>query len=297
MNALLIGKGHIGTGLLHYFETNKNSNVLVADSSNLESLVGEGTPLKKLNYVIIAAAVTGGVEHNVRHGVKLSQDNSKLNQLLAKVIKSTECQVINFVPSCVYPVSSTREKSHPDLLGIEPLESTSRLFAESQLERIETLNSLVNSDMIRHIVLTNVFGLSNSSKPNSHFFDHLLSSTKRRSGDTIVMRGSGTGVRDFIYNKEIPGILEFILKSWNKLGTVTNFAGYGEIVIDAAAQLFIRTLGLNIKVIFDKPELQGVSYKVLDDTMVRNLGWKPLYTFEGALTDWLRLTDKLEPNL
>lgn len=295
MNALLVGKGHIGTGLLHYFESNKN-NILVADSLNLESLVSKGIPLKNLDYVVIAAAVTGGVEHNVRNGVNLYQENSKLNQLLAKVIKSTECKVINFVPSCVYPVSLTREKSRPNLLGIEPLESTSRLFAESQLERIGILNDLVSSDMIRHIVLTNVFGLSNSSKPNSHFFDHLLSSTKKRSGDTIVMRGSGTGVRDFIYNKEIGGIFEFILKSWNKLGMVTNFAGYGEIVIDAAAQLFIRTLGLNTKVIFDKPELQGVNYKVLDDSIVRKLGWRPVYTFEGALTDWLRLTDALEPS-
>jgi nucleoside-diphosphate-sugar epimerase len=166
------------------------------------------------------------------------------------------------------------------------LEISSFEYAKSQLCRMEMLNNSIDSNLIRHLIVTNIFGDSKSTVKNSHFFDHLIEAIKSSSHGKLILRGSGEATRDFLYNNELAQVFGFLEKNWDSMHQVTNFAGYGGMKIKDTVELFLETLNLKLNVVFDSPEFSGADYKVLDDSVSTEMGWRPRYSFAEAIRDW-----------
>jgi hypothetical protein len=286
VRVLLFGKGHLGMGFLSDRNFMDSNEVIVIHRNNLDEYADNPLQLNKIDLAILAIGESGGVAFNIENGHSLFKKNIDLNSKIFRIVSTLGCRTINLVPSCVYPVSDFGVKSkETDLFKGQP-ELTSLEYAHSQLNRIKTLNETIDQSLLKHVVLTNIFGSSNSEKKNSHFFDHLTQAIEVSKNNRVVLKGSADAVRDFLYNKEISGIVHFLITNWNSIESVTNFAGYGGSRIADIANEFLKTLNLQLDIHFDNPELMGSRYKVLDDSKARLLGWEPRYRFKDAILDW-----------
>jgi nucleoside-diphosphate-sugar epimerase len=283
---LVFGKGHVGHGLLSDRGILGKNDIKVIDKKNINNFDITSRDLSGTELIIFATGISGGVEFNLKNRHELFEKNMELNSKITKISASSNCRIVNFVPACVYPIKDHGIKSKETDLYEGPLEISSLEYAKSQLSRMEMLNSSVDSNLIRHLIVTNIFGDSKSSLENSHFFDHLIKGINSSSYGRLLLRGSGDATRDFLYNKELTQIFNFLEKNWNSMDLVTNFAGYGAIKIRDAVELFLKTLNLQREVVFENPEFIGTDYKVLDDSNSRIMGWRPRYSFANAIRDW-----------
>lgn len=286
MKIVVFGKGHVGNGLLSDKRILRENDIKVIHKQNIHLVDFASRDFRDTELVILATGISGGVEFNLKNGNQLFQRNMELNSTITELSAAANCRIVNFVPACVYPVKVNGFKSKEIDLHKGQLEISSLEYAKSQLCRMEMLNNSIDSNLIRHLIVTNIFGDSKSTVQNSHFFDHLIEAIKSSSHGKLILRGSGEPTRDFLYNKELAQVFGFLEKNWDSIHQVTNFAGYGGMKIKDTVELFLETLNLKLNVVFDSPEFSGADYKVLDDSISTEMGWRPRYSFAEAIRDW-----------
>jgi nucleoside-diphosphate-sugar epimerase len=285
MKILLFGNGHVGNGISHNEKLNNQVEIVKINSKNIKDFRLKNP--YEFEYVVLGIGASGGVAYNIEYGKNLETLNLQLNQTILNIIDGYKGKVINLVPSCVYPTPKNNKPIEEHHLGIEPLEPTSALYARTQLSRINELNQNFGYHRVKNLVVTNVFGISASSNANSHFFDHLLQKINLKENKEITLHGSGTSIRDFIYNKDIGNILKFVIAKFENIENIMNFGGYGPMKIEDIAKLFCRSSGQNVNIVFEEGKNAGANYKVLDDTKARKLGWMPEYDYESAFKDMI----------
>jgi len=104
------------------------------------------------------------------------------------------------------------------------------------------------------------------------------------TGKTIPVHNGGTGSREYIYIKNIPPLIDLILDKGDRVYNVTlNDSFTVNELIKKAEE--ITGAKLNTTESF-RP---GMDEKYqMDASRVKDLGWKPLYTFQEGLAEYLR---------
>lgn len=100
----------------------------------------------------------------------------------------------------------------------------------------------------------------------------------------IPVHNEGKGYREYIYVKNIPPAIDLILEKGNQTYNITLNEGF--IVKDLITRVEEVT-GKTIKT--KKAERKGMDMKYqMDNSRILALGWKPLFTFDEGLKDYLK---------
>ena len=285
-NILLFGSnGLVGSSVKKLFETDENVNLIAATRNDADLFDFESTKniIKNNNPEIIinSAAKVGGIYANNKYRTDFLLNNLKINiNILEACIGFPDIKIINLGSSCIYPLNAPNPIKESSFLDGK-LEETNSPYAIAKITAIElgrSLNLQFGHKVI-NLMPTNLYGpRDNFSDLNSHVIPGLLQrihNAKSKNEDSVDIWGSGSPLREFMYVDDLADAIKYVISN-NIDHELLNVGSGEEISIKSLAELISEIVGFNGNLIFDSSMPDGNPRKLLDSTLINNLGWSCL---------------------
>ena len=298
-NILLFGSnGLVGSSVKKLFETDENVNLIAATRNDADLFDFESTKniIKNNNPEIIinSAAKVGGIYANNKYRTDFLLNNLKINiNILEACIGFPDIKIINLGSSCIYPLNAPNPIKETSFLDGK-LEETNSPYAIAKITAIElgkSLNLQFGNKVI-NLMPTNLYGpRDNFSDLNSHVIPGLLQrihNAKSKNEDSVDIWGSGSPLREFMYVDDLADAIKYVISN-NIEHELLNVGSGEEISIKSLAELISEIVGFNGNLIFDSSMPDGNPRKLLDSTLINNLGWSAKTSLEKGLKltyDW-----------
>ena len=290
---LIVGSnGLVGSSLSTVLDRNNNFDVIKSNRQDTDLFSSNET--KKLiektrpDVLIIAAAKVGGIIANNTKRIEFLTENLRINlNLLEACLPFKEIKIINLGSSCIYPLNAKNPiKESYYMTG--QLEPTNSPYAMAKLTAIElgrSLNSQIGHKVI-NLMPTNLYGPNdNFSDIDSHVIPGLLNrmhEAKINSADSLSIWGSGKPLREFLYVDDLSNAIEFIIEKDIELDLI-NIGSGEEVSIKSLSFLLKEIIGFEGDLNFDKTKPDGNPRKLLDSTIINNLGWNSITPLSEGL--------------
>ena len=297
-------RGMVGSAIIRSLENKGYNNLVKANKKELDlrnfydvkQWFINNTP----DIVIIAAAKVGGIIANQTYPVEFLLDNLKIQNNLIEMSWKYKVKKLLFLgSSCIYPKLAPQPIREEHLLDSR-LEKTNECYAMAKITGIklcEALRKQYDFDAIS-LMPTNLYGPGdNYHEKNSHVIPALLRrfhEAKIRELPKIEIWGSGKPRREFLHVDDLSEgaihIMNLSKKSFDKNTTSLQShinIGYGaDIKISDLAVEISRIVNYKGKIEFDISKPDGPKQKLMDSSLINNLGWKP----KISLIDGLKST-------
>lgn len=297
--------GMVGSAILKELRKDGFKNIIVSDKKklNLESQkkVENFFKKNKIDFVFMCAAKVGGIYANDYYPADFISKNLLIQTNVINSAFNHKIKKLIFLgSSCIYPREDQRKIKESDILSGK-LEMTNEPYAIAKIAGIkmcESFNRQYNTDY-RSLMPTNMFGPGdNYHETNSHVMAALIRKfiiAKRQNYNSVIVWGSGKPKREFLYVEEFAAAAIYLAKMSKKryhkyvperLNIVN--VGYGkDYTIKHIAELIKKFSGYNGKIVFDTTKKDGVKKKLLNNELIRKLGWKPKNKFEDTLRNYI----------
>ena len=233
------------------------------------------------DYIVHAAAITD-VDYSIREPYRTFKKN-----MLGEVHAFEACRALPNVKKFLYVGTDEvyGECDHPmredEIILPRSPYSCSKAFGS--LMRVAYDNTYPHlQGKTAEIRMCNVFGPRQDTRK-------ILPQIKASlaGGHTIPLHNDGEGYREYIYVKNIPPVIELILEKGTGVYNVGEERGLTVRELIARAE---RDTGK--KVTTHPSHRSGMDRKYqTDSTRVKELGWKPLYSFEQGLEEYLAIPE------
>lgn len=228
-------------------------------------------------YVIHAAAIS-----DVDYSIKNPHETLKKN-IMANINVFEACRELPNLKKLIYVSTDEvygeceHQKSEEEIMFPKNPYSCSK--AAGSLLRIAYDNTYASlKDKTAETRFCNVFGPRQDSAK-------IMSAIKRsiKGEYSIPLHGGGGGYREYIYVKNIPPAIELILEKGDRTYNLTSNDGFTvKELIEKAEKVAGK------KVVTHPGDRPGMDMKYqMDATRIKELGWKPLYSFEEGLKEYL----------
>ncbi|MGZ5029934.1 MAG: GDP-L-fucose synthase family protein [Methylobacter sp.] len=259
--------------------------------------------------VFLAAAKVGGIQANNSYPVEFLMNNLLVESNVCRAAYATGVNRLIFLgSSCIYPRDCPQPIKEEHLLT-GPLESTNRAYALAKIAGIEmcwSYNRQYGTQWLAAMP-TNLYGPGdNYNLNNSHVLPALIRKiheAKITGTPEVVLWGSGTPKREFLYVDDLANALVFLAslddQRYNILTKpgqcpLINVGTGEDITIRALAEMCAEVVGYNGRFVQDTSKPDGTMRKVLDVSKIRNLGWAPMmYLKEGIALTYSSYLDSL----
>lgn len=253
------------------------------------------------DFVVLAAARVGGILANDHFPADFIGDNLVIQTNVVRAAHRTGVQRLVFLgSSCVYPKHAPQPIREEYLLT-GPLEPTNQWYAVAKIAGIKLCEAYRRQHGCDFVSLmpTNLYGPGdNFDLAKSHVLPALLRKFHEAKGEggladaPVVLWGTGTPRREFLYSDDLADACLFILQQPEDLlythapdGLLN--VGVGEDVeIRALAALIQEVVGSRSAIEHDLSKPDGTPRKLLDVTRMKALGWQA----QTSLRDGLRRT-------
>ncbi|MFZ2406986.1 MAG: GDP-L-fucose synthase [Methylobacter sp.] len=239
--------------------------------------------------VFLAAAKVGGIHANNSYPVEFLMSNLLVESNVCRAAYATGVKRLIFLgSSCIYPRDCPQPIKEEYLLT-GPLESTNRAYALAKIAGIEMCWSYNRQYGTKWLAAmpTNLYGPGdNYDLNNSHVLPALIRKIHEAkvTGDAeVVLWGSGTPKREFLYVDDLANALVFLAslddERYNMLTAPSQCplinVGTGEdLTIRALAEICAEVVGYNGQFVQDTSKPDGTMRKLLDVSRIRNQGWE-----------------------
>ena len=259
------------------------------DKKNVEKFVKKHRP----DVIINAAAKVGGIHANDTKRTEFILENLKINMnILESCLEMPSIKIINLGSSCIYPLNAKNPINESEFMNGK-LEPTNSPYAMAKLSAIEIGRSM--SKQFGHKVLnlmpTNLYG------PNDYFSDldshvipaliHRMQKTIENGEDKFTVWGSGSPLREFLYVDDLSNFINFIIDKEIE-NDLINVGSGQEISIKNLALLIKDLMGFQGDVIFDSSKPDGTPRKLLDSSLMNELGWNDFTDLRNGLTSTIK---------
>ena len=232
----------------------------------------------KPDLIINAAAKVGGIHANNTNRVEFLTENLKINlNILESSTYIKNVKIINLGSSCIYPLNAENPINEDALLSGK-LEPTNSPYAMAKLTAIELGDALTKQYgyEVLNLMPTNLYGPNdNFDELSSHVIPGLIArmhNAKLNKDDSFSIWGSGTPKREFLYVDDLSDCIEFLMDKNLKENLLNVGSGY-EVTILELANLIKDTIGYEGEITLDSTKPDGNPRKLLDSTLINNLGW------------------------
>jgi GDP-L-fucose synthase len=242
----------------------------------------------KPDVVIMAAGRVGGILANDHYPASFLADNLAMELNCIHVSYVVGVQKLMFLGStCIYPRLAKQPISEDQLLTGE-LEPTNEWYAVAKiagLKLCEAYRRQYGSDFIS-VMPTNLYGPGDNYHPqHSHVVAALIRrfhEAKMTNASTVVVWGTGTPRREFLYVDDFADACVFVLKNYS--GPQFINIGVGE---DLSIAEFARTVaeivGFRGKIVYDTSKPDGTPRKLVDVSRLSAMGWKAKVSLREGL--------------
>lgn len=275
-------RGMVGSAIVRALEGKGYGNVVVRDRSQLDLLdqaaVFRFLDQEKPDYVFVAAAKVGGIQANNTYRGQFIYENLAIEANLIHGAHRAGVQRLCFLgSSCIYP-RDCPQPIREEYLLTGPLEPTNEPYAIAKIAGIKLCESYNRQYGTRYVNLmpTNLYGPNdNYDLANSHVLPALLRKAheaKERGDQELVVWGSGTPMREFLYVDDLADACVFVMEQGIEEG-LYNVGTGTDITIRELAETVRKIVGFPGAIVFDPSKPDGTPRKLLDVSRLKALGW------------------------
>lgn len=287
-------RGMVGSALVRRLE-GEDCQVLAAPREvdlREQALVRQWFAENAPDVVILAAAKVGGIWANDNAPAAFLYDNLAIEMNVVEASRRSDVEKLLFLgSSCIYP----RDAAQPireDALLTGPLEPTNEWYAIAKIAGVKLCQSYrrqYGCDFISAMP-TNLFGPGdNFDLATSHVLPALIRKAHEAkvSAKPLVVWGSGSPLREFLHVDDLADACIHLLKTYSGEAPV-NIGSGQEVSIQALAELVARIVGCAGALEFDTSKPDGTPRKLLDISVLDELGWKAQIGLEEGIRDAYR---------
>ena len=258
-------------------------NVLIANRRELDFTRQDQTErylsAARPDVVIMAAGRVGGILANDTYPADFLADNLAMALNCIHVSHMIDVQKLVFLgSSCIYPKFAKQPMSEDQLLT-GALEPTNEWYAIAKIAGIklcEAYRREYSRDFVS-VMPTNLYGPGDNYHPeHSHVAAALIRrfhEAKLNNASKVVVWGTGTPRREFLYVDDFADACVFVLKNYSDAQFVN--IGFGEdITIAEFARLVAEIVGFRGEIVYDTSKPDGTPRKLLDVSRLSANGWK-----------------------
>jgi len=277
-------RGMVGSAIVRKLESSGFTNIVSRTSSELDltnqQAVADFFKEEKPDYVFLAAAKVGGIAANNTYRADFIYQNLMIeSNIIHHSFLNKVKKLMFFGSSCIYPKLAPQPLKESSLLSGE-LEYTNEPYAIAKIAGIklcENYRIQYGCDYIS-VMPTNLYGYGDNYHPiNSHVMPALIRKfheAKSNNANEVTVWGTGKPLREFLFVDDLADASLMLMQNYSDAGFVN--IGYGEdISIGDLAHLIADVVGFNGKIIFDASKPDGTPRKLMDNSILRNMGWKP----------------------
>lgn len=238
--------------------------------------------------VVIAAGRVGGILANDQYPANFLADNLAMALNCIHVSHLVGVQKLVFLgSSCIYPRLAKQPMSEDQLLTGE-LEPTNEWYAIAKiagLKLCEAYRRQYGSDFIS-VMPTNLYGPGDNYHPqHSHVVAALIRrfhEAKITNASTVIVWGTGTPRREFLYVDDFADACVFVLKNYS--GSQFINIGLGkDLTIAEFARTVAEVVGFRGKIVYDASKPDGTPRKLVDVSRLSAMGWKAKVSLREGL--------------
>ena len=297
--------GMVGTALKNYLINNNVKKIITATRKklNLEvaNQVNTFIEKNKPDIIINCAGKVGGILANSTYPTDFLYENIYIQaNLIKSAHKNNVKHFINLGSSCIYPKNAKQPIKEKYLLSSE-LEKTNEAYALAKLVGLKACQFYTEQYGTNYFTLMpcNLYGPNdNFDSKKSHFVPALIkkfSNAKKNKHKTVEIWGSGKPKREIMHVEDLASAIFFILnmkisknRNFDKFlikNCVINVGSGQEFTIKQFAEIIGKLTLDKFSLRFNKNYPDGTKRKILDNTILKKYGWKPMISLEKGLHD------------
>ncbi len=223
-----------------------------------------------IDRVIHCAGKVGGLGGNMNHKGEFFYDNIMIN---TNVIESCRRygikKLVCFLSTCIFPADIeyplTEDKIH---LGKPHFTNDAYAYAKRMADvQIRAYNEQYGLNYVS-VIPTNIYGINdNFDIENGHVIPMLIHKCylARENNTDFTIWGSGEPLREFIYNKDVARLTEWVLNEYEESEPII-LSNSKEIAIKDVVKLIVKEMNFTGNVIFDRNKPDGQFRKPSDNS-------------------------------
>ncbi len=287
-------RGLAGSAIVRKLTEKGYNNILTRTHTELDLIDQAATQLffgrEKPDYVFLAAAKVGGILANNTYPAEFIQQNLAIQTNVIHESHRIGVRRLLFLgSSCIYPRDCPQPIKEEYLLT-GPLEPTNRPYALAKIAGIEMCWSYNRQYGTKFLAAmpTNLFGPGdNYDLADSHVLPALIRKTheaKQRGDEEVVVWGSGTPKREFLYSDDLGEASVFLmdlpedrfdtLTAADRTPLINIGSGEDHSISDLARQV-VDVVGFKGRLRFDTTKPDGTPRKLLEVSRMKHMGWTP----------------------
>ena len=300
--------GLVGSALMRRLEKGGYTNLLTPEIDELDltnqQAVADFFQTEKPEYVFLAAAKVGGIHANNTYPAEfiylnLAIQNNVIHQAYINGVK----RLLFLGSSCIYPKMAPQPMSEDHLLtGL--LEPTNEPYAIAKIAGIKMCESYNRQygTQFAAVMPTNLYGPGDNFHPeNSHVLPALIRrfhEAKLASAEEVVVWGSGTPMREFLYVDDMADGSVFVMEQDDAILTkhlldypqpcFVNLGTGVDVTIRELAETVKDVVGFDGGLVFDPTKPDGTPRKLLDVSRMKVLGWEAQMVLRDGIEETYR---------
>jgi GDP-L-fucose synthase len=254
---------------------------------------------EKPDYVVVAAALVGGIHANNTQPAKFIYENLQIEgNLIHEAWRAGVRKLLFLGSSCIYPRMAPQPLQEEYLLSGQ-LEPTNQWYAVAKIAGIKLCQAYrrqYGCDFIG-VMPCNLYGPNDNYDPEtSHVLPALIRKfheAKIKGAPEVVCWGTGAPRREFLYVDDLARACVLLLNEYSNEPPVNIGCG-SDVSIQELAELISHVVGYSGRILWDPSMPDGVPRKLLDSSRLFSLGWRPQVGLETgnrlAYASFLELT-------
>jgi len=295
-------KGLVGSAILRELHNQGYTNILTVDKSIVDLSYAYDTDIwfqkNKPDYVFLAAAKVGGIHANDIYPVDFLDQNLKIQGNVINAAHKHNVKKLMFLGSvCIYPkYAETPVKEESLLTG--QLEPTNQWYAIAKIAGIKLCQAYrkqYGSNFIS-VMHCNLYGINDNFHPtNSHVLPALIRKfheAKANNLNEVVCWGDGSPRREFMDADDVANACLFLMKNYNSSEPI-NIAYGQDYSIKEIVEMIVEIVGFKGNIIWDTSKPNGTPKRLLDNSKLTNMGWKPQISLKEGIKKAYNWFDKV----
>lgn len=289
-------RGMVGSAILRQLEARRASGeaLELVTRTHAELDLADQTSVRQFfeaeqpDAVILAAAKVGGIHGNNTYPADFIYENLMMEANVIHQAFSVGVQRLLFLgSSCIYPKEAPQPMAEEALLTgmLEPTNEPYAIAKIAGIKLCESYNRQHGTDY-RAVMPTNLYGPGDNFHPeNSHVLPALIRrfhEAKRDGSENVVIWGSGTPRREFLYVDDMASASLFVLDlplndyeaNTQPMQSHINVGTGQDISILDLAGLVARTVGYGGHISADPSKPDGTMRKLMDVSRLTRMGWQ-----------------------
>ena len=270
----------------------EDCEILTADRQDIDlrnqAAVDRWMHAQKPTVVFLAAAKVGGILANSTYPADFLYDNQMISATVIRAAKEIGVKKLVFLgSSCIYPKFADQPITEDSLLT-GALEPTNEAYAIAKIAGLKLAEAMMRQHGCDFIsaMPTNLYGPGdNYDLESSHVIPALLRKAhmaRETGAASMTIWGTGEPRREFLHCDDCADALVLLATEYSGLRHV-NVGSGTDLPIKELAQMVMDTVGFKGVLEHDLSKPDGTPRKLMDDRVLRKLGWRPQISLRDGL--------------